>query len=341
MKVHLAAIGDADRPCVSMFHDRARFTRSHRVVSKPEDADLILLLGIFGQEPAKLIDHALYRSIPDRCAVYTEEDTYLPLVPGVYCSAHHDEHTRAGRVFSYTYLSRNGRHHNPFLAEVGEATPAPAATAKAYFFTFQGGSTSLLRKRLFNLSFKRDDVLIENTSSFHNWDESQPDRRERQRRYAETMAASHFVLCPRGAGPGSIRFFEAMANGVAPVLISDDYELPPGPAWDRFLIRVRERDIASLARILEPYLPVAGERGQMAREAFFEYFSIEHEFDSVVGLAARSLRHAGAREEEFRKRQPAMIRRTEGKRKIRNLLRAAALRSLKVLRLKNPYQMNR
>jgi hypothetical protein len=341
MRVHLAVISEADKAWIPMLENRAMQSRQHKIVPDAGSAGLILLLGPFALMPERLIAHELYKAFPERCAVYTEEDHYLPLLPGIYCSARKDEHTRIGRVFSYTYLSRNGRHHNPFLAEVAGATPVTPSHRKRYLFTFQGGSTSLVRKKLFNLRFHRDDVLIENTSAFHNWDEAQPDRRERQHRYAETLAASHFVLCPRGAGPGSIRFFEVMAAGVAPVLIADDYELPPGPRWDEFLVRVPEREIAGLPAILEPLVPGAAERGRAAQKAFFEFFSVEREFDSIVGLAARALHHAGPPEPEFRKRQPAMIRRAERRRKARSFLRNAVLRSLEALRLKNPYQMNR
>jgi hypothetical protein len=208
-------------------------------------------------------------------------------------------------------------------------------------FTFQGGSTSLLRKRLFNVKFNRDDVLIENTSKYYHWDDSQPDRWERQRVYAETVAASHFVLCPCGSGAGSIRFFEVMAAGVAPVLLSDDYELPPGPAWETFLLRVQERDIDKLPALLEPHVASAAERGRLAREAYFEHFSVEQEFDRIVELAVRSLRHGPPAEESFRKQQAAIVRRTALKRRLRDVLRAAVLKTLKVLHLKNPYQMNR
>jgi hypothetical protein len=79
----------------------------------------------------------------------------------------------------------------------------------------------------------------------------------------------------------------------------------------------------------------------LARQAFDEYFSIEREFDHFVELAARSLRHAPPSEEHFRKRQAAMIRRIEWKRKGRAAARAAVLKVLSMLRLKNPYQMNR
>jgi hypothetical protein len=341
MRVHLTAISEADQPCVSMFHDRATCSKLHAFEPDPGRADLILLLGVFAMEPRKILDHAVYKAFPDRCAVYDEEDTYLPLVPGVYCSARSDEHTRAGRVFSYAYLSRNGRHLNPYLAETPGPAPRVRAIEKRYLFSFQGGSTSLVRKRLFNQRFNRADVLIEDTSSFHNWDESQPDRSRRQLHYAETIAASHFVLCPRGAGAGSIRFFEVMAAGVAPVLISDDYELPQGPAWERFLIRVAEKDISRLPGILETEQPTAKQRGQVARETFFSYFSVEHEFDQIVEHAALAIGHAGPPEAEFRGRQRAMIRRAQWKRRGRSAVRSAVLRALKALHLKNPYQMNR
>jgi len=219
-----------------------------------------------------------------------------------------------------------------------EGMPLPE---KRFLFTFQGASTSLLRKRLFNINFNRPDVLIENTSTYYHWDDSQGGRQERQLAYAETVAASHFVLCPRGAGAGTIRFFEVMAAGVAPVLLSDDYELPPGPDWDQFLLRVPERDIARLPMLLEPHIASAPERGRLAREAFVEHFSMEREFDSIVDLAARSLRHGPPDEEQFRRQQVAIIRRAKRRRRMRNALRALVLRALKVLGLKNPYQMNR
>jgi len=135
--------------------------------------------------------------------------------------------------------------------------------------------------------------------------------------------------------------FDVMAAGVTPVLLSDDFALPPGPAWDTFLIQVRERDIAKLPEILEPYLESAAERGRLARQAFDKYFSIAREFDRIVELAALSLRHAPPREEYFRKRQAVMIRRLEWKRKARAGSRAAVLKVPRTLRLKNPYLMNR
>ena len=339
MKIHLTESHESEAP--ALFEARAVLSKQHQLVAEPSQADLILILGNFGTAPRELLDHPLYKAFPDRCAVYTEDDNYLPLVPGIYCSAHRDEHARSGRIFSYSYLSRNGRYRNPYLAETSSGLPRVEAPEKRYLFTFQGGSTSLLRKRLFNIKFNRSDVYIENTSTYYHWDDSQPDRRDRQLAYAETVAASQFVLCPRGAGAGSIRLFEVMAAAVAPVLISDDYELPPGPAWDTFLLRVPERDIARLPALLEAHVATAAERGRLAHQAFVEHFSVDREFDRIVELAVRSLNHASPSEEEWRKRQAAIVRRGELKHLLRGALRTVVLKTLQVLRLKNPYQMNR
>ena len=339
MKVYLAALRETDQ--VGIFEDHASLSRSHKLVSSASGADLILILGASAREPDQLLQYGLYRSYPDRCVVYTEEDDYLPLLPTIHTNAKEGIHTQIGRVFNYAHISRNGRHQNRFVGETTSAAPIGRTAQKRYLFTFLGGSTSILRKRLFNLRFNRDDVLIENTSAYWHWDNSQPDRETRQRRYAETIAASHFALCPRGAGAGSSRFFEVMAAGVAPVLLSDAYALTPGPAWDQFLIRVRERDIARLPAILESQLDSAAERGRLARQAFDEYFAIDREFDRIIDLAERTLRHSPPTEEYFRQRQTTMYRQFERGRKARTALRSLALGTLKALHLKNPYQMNR
>ena len=132
-----------------------------------------------------------------------------------------------------------------------------------------------------------------------------------------------------------------MAAGVAPVLISDGYLLPRGPNWDTFLLRVDERDISRLPELIEPYRDEAAQRGRLAREAFEEHFSIVREFDTVVSLASDALQSAAAHEQAFRREQPAMIRRMRWKNTLRDAARAAALKTIKALGLRNPYQMNR
>ncbi len=332
MNIHLAAVKETE--LTDLLPLRAASSQ-HLLVSDPATADLILLIGSFGVDPQLLLDHPLYRRFPQKCAVYTEDDNYLPLAPGVYCSARVDRSSRSGRVFSYSYVSSRGQYSNPYVAADAQAAE------KRILFSFQGGSTSLLRKRLFNLRFDRPDVLIENTSTYFHWDLDQPGRDARQKRYAETLAASHFVLCPRGAGTGSIRLFEVMSAGIAPVLLSDDYVLPPDVDWSQFLLRFPERDIRRLPELLEPYRPLSAERGRLAFAAWQKHFAPEVEFDAIVALSARSLEHGPPDEAIMRKRQARLIARANLHRKTRGLARAAVLRTLKLLGLRSPYQMNR
>ncbi len=332
MNIYLVPLNESE--LIDLLRSRAQQS-SHTIVGHPAEADLILLAGSFGTDPNVLLRHPLYLRYPDRCAVYTEDDNYLPLVPGVYCSAQVDEHSRAGRTFSYSYISRGGQFSNPFVG----STAIPSQ--KSLLFSFQGGSTSLLRKRLFNLRFGRPDILIENTSTYYHWDLNQPGRKDRQQHYAGTLASSHFVLCPRGAGTGSIRLFEVMSAGIAPVLISDDYLLPSGIDWDSFLLRVPEKDIARLPKLIEPHLASSAERGRLAQAAWLQHFAPEHEFNQIAAFCSRALQHGSPSESVFLRKQRGIIARAETQRKVRAFARSIALKLVKLLHLKSPYQMNR
>ena len=330
MKVHLATAKEND--LLTLMRLRGA-NSAHILTEEAADADLILFCGNPTHEPHLLLEHPLYRAYAEKCAVYSEDDEYLPLLPGVYCSARKDASCRSGRIFSWSYVSAGGRIANPYLGHV--------ESQKSLLFSFQGGSTSMVRKRMYRLRFNRPDVLIEDTSNYWHWDMDQAGREERQQAYAATLAASHFVLCPRGAGTGSIRMFEVMQAGVAPVLIADDYPLPPHVRWDSFLLRVAERDIRRLPELLEPYLGESVERGRLARQAWLDHFAPEREFDAIVDLAGRALRHGPPSEARLRRWQSTIIFSSRIRRDIRSRARSAILWTLKWLRLKSPYRMNR
>lgn len=64
-------------------------------------------------------------------------------------------------------------------------------------------------------------------------------------KYISNIVNSKFVLCPRGAGYTSARFFEAIWFGRIPILISDDAQLPLELIipWESLIIRVSEADM--------------------------------------------------------------------------------------------------
>ncbi len=70
--------------------------------------------------------------------------------------------------------------------------------------------------------------------------------------------------------------------GRAPVILSDDWVEPPGPDWSTFAIRVPEKQVADLPRILEEREEEAVERGELARAAWSEWYAKEVAFHRAV-----------------------------------------------------------
>ena len=60
------------------------------------------------------------------------------------------------------------------------------------------------------------------------------------------MLQLDLILCPRGEGTSSIRLFESLRMGRPPVIISDQWVPPEGPAWDTFSVRIPERRIHTI-----------------------------------------------------------------------------------------------
>ncbi|MDQ2919268.1 MAG: glycosyltransferase family 47 protein, partial [Verrucomicrobiota bacterium] len=91
-----------------------------------------------------------------------------------------------------------------------------------------------------------------------------------------------FVLCPRGVGASTIRLFETMRMGRVPVILSDEWVPPVGPLWEKFSVRVAEKDFAQVPRLLEEREHMAVPMGQLARREWEEWFSPEVAFHRVV-----------------------------------------------------------
>ncbi|WP_173179008.1 glycosyltransferase [Desulfosarcina ovata] len=94
------------------------------------------------------------------------------------------------------------------------------------------------------------------------------------------MNASIATLCPRGVGTQSIRFFETMAMGRLPVVISDRYVFPLNNTidYDQFVIRIKETRISQfperLAAVFGRLSPDDSRKmGARARQVWSDYFS--------------------------------------------------------------------
>lgn len=333
MKIFLEALGESE---VAGLLKKLRCVASedlHTVVHNPNHADLIVLCGSWTMEglSSLITANPLVKRYPDKCVVYSDDDAYLPLLPGVYCSPKSGFSVRRGRVQCYSYIVRHIQKGNPFVVPVAEQRN------KDLLFSFQGATSSLVRKRLFKMNFGRNDVLIEDTTFHSNWVPTAT-RAEQQKIYVETIARSHFVLCPRGGGSGSFRLFEVMRLGVAPVLISDCYVLPAGPDWSSFLIRIPEKDIARLPSILEPYRTESATRGRRAKEAWDRWFSTEQEFNQIISRCRSTLAVAGW-ERLYRLLWPILIVWHYALRRVRRDARAFVLRIVRSFGLRLPYSI--
>jgi len=76
--------------------------------------------------------------------------------------------------------------------------------------------------------------------------------------YNRCLSNARFALCPAGAGPNTLRLWEALAIGAVPVLLGHEPRLPEGgtlPAidWDEIVIHYRDPDLATLPTLLRSF----------------------------------------------------------------------------------------
>jgi hypothetical protein len=275
LKIHLVGLRATALSAMIELH-RVAEPALHVLVDDPESADIILFVGGWQAHGEGVVDSALPKKYPDKCFSYFDDDGFVPLLPGIYTNAKKPGWMDLARAESHMFIDAL----NPNIV------PVPNAEKK-YLLSFAGGSTSLLRKKLYKIDYGRDDVLIKNTSDYYHWDPSQEGRDARQKEYTTMIASSHFGLCPLGASAGGLRLFEVMQMGVAPVMMSDKFRLPDGPAWDRFLIDVPEWKIRELPEILEKYRSESAERGRLARLAWEQYFAPRVMFNGLVAVCVR------------------------------------------------------
>jgi Exostosin family len=327
MKIHLVSIREAAYDAMLELHRTAQ-PQLHTLVDDQESADMILLVGGWGPRGKGVVDNPLLKKYSAKTFIYHDDDGFVPLVPGVYSSAEKPGWIKLHRVESQKYIEALNPNIKPITIE------------KRYLFSFAGGSTSLLRKRLYKVKFSRPDVLIENTSDYYHWDSSQPGRDERQKQYATTIASSHFGLCPRGASASSFRLYEVMEMGVAPVILSDNLLLPEGPNWDSFAIRVPERKIKELDTILAARVDESAERGRLAREAYEQWFAPSVVFNHVVAACERARENRRIPERWIHPFWGFMLWRARFRNHARGVLKNLILRIFKLMGKPFIYEMN-
>lgn len=124
------------------------------------------------------------------------------------------------------------------------------------------------------------------------------DPKQARREYLENMVNSDFVLCPKGDGNYSVRFYEALSLGRIPILIDTDMAMPLEKTLDysKCILRVHHTDIGRLGDIIADFYESLTEEQfiemqRAAREAFIKYLR----YDSFFNVALPLLKEKGIR----------------------------------------------
>lgn len=259
----------------------------HHAVAEPGQADAVLFVDLHQHPDDRFLralrEHRLTRTCPERVFVYDERDYPFFTFPGVYVSATRSMGSRfGGAVCGGPY---------PRLPNRVTASSDPPK----FLFSFQGARTHPVRDHILQLRHSR--AVLEDASSLDAVSGAGREVEAARLRYRDVVAASKFVLCPRGHGPSSFRLYETLHAGRVPVVISDSWVPPPRIDWSTCAVRVREGDVDQIPRLLEGLEPAWGamvEAGARVVRAHFERDRLWDHYASSIEALASARRRAPA-----------------------------------------------
>lgn len=239
-----------------------------RIATGDEVPDIVLHLdsGYVGLVDLPQLRRRIRAHPAARHFLFSESDWPYAVLPGAYPSL-----TRVlpwARSWSY-------------LPDPDHSVPAAPLPPKeqAHLFSFLGRTgTHPIRERLLALD-NPDTPCLDLAAAPGRFTDFDYDRT-----YRELLLGSQFALCPRGFGAASIRLFEAMALGRAPVIIADDWLPPPDIAWRDFSLFVAEKDVMRIPHLLNEARGEAAAMGKRAREVFAAHFAPDVFFDRLLAM---------------------------------------------------------
>ncbi len=227
------------------------------IVELAEDADVIFFttLGLDEKEIFNIPNHRLVKKDPGKCYIICDRDAPIPVLPGMYTALPKLPFVSRAKWKKYFRTTFYLTDHNIYISNSKEIEKKDPI----YLFSFIGSLTSKVRGVILNFSFKRKDILIQLTQSSNFWEnfywihgiKKTEKNDDYLLNYAKNILQSKFVLCPKGNGISSYRFFEVMEAGRVPVLLSDNYILPEIPYdWNDLIIQIKEDNVHNLEQIL-------------------------------------------------------------------------------------------
>jgi hypothetical protein len=251
----------------------------HQLVNNPDDSDLVIFIDIAGPNWfAELRNNPVILRKPGKCFAISDSDRPMPLLHGVY--------TCASRDLRFLDRFRTGAY-NLLPAEIKNTLVASCEgrsyeNSKRYLFSFAGRDSAKVRKQLFELTWPSNVFIQDTSAKYHAFGQKLKENDLWANQYFEILQESKFAVCPRGVGSASLRLFEAMQMGVAPIILADDWIFPKGPDWSEFALIVPEKDVDRLYEIAKMNEGRALEMGRKARLAYETYFADEVYFNYLV-----------------------------------------------------------
>ena len=259
--------------------------KRHPLTEDSREADMIIITGLNEDDDyADLRANPLVRDHCDKCFAVFDGDFPRPLLRGIYPSI------SKKTWFSHRFRSGcYGLYHFDFRNPYVDDHPGNAYDMeKEYLYCFAGRISHKVRKVILDTKPRRPDIMLTDTSNFFLFSHEGVEKRVKEQEwFGGVLEKSKFSLCPRGAGTCSIRLFETMKIGVAPVILSDDWILPDGPDWNEFAILIPEKDAHRIEEIVgsreADYKPM----GEAAQKAYESHFSDTSYFNYLVDQCGR------------------------------------------------------
>ncbi len=252
---------------------------AHTLAPDPESAEIILApiqVTGYGRCFETLRRSPIYRKFAAKLLVYCLDSNQFPALRGLYPGAQ-QRWIEQGWALPAHYIST---HYHKFLFAPDELQH------KDVLFSFVGSSrTHPLREKIVQWQDKRGVVIDSSSKNDQQYWWERPEKDHFSAMFREVTRRSKFVVCPRGKSPASVRVFETMEAAAVPVIVADDLELPLGPRWEEFSLRVREQDVDKIPNLIERRQDRAEAMGKAARAAWEAYFSPQATVGSVVGWA--------------------------------------------------------
>jgi hypothetical protein len=288
VKIHLLAanslakIGESQRTKLEILWSIS--SRRYELTDNGEDADIILVSDLSGPNWFEgLRMNPLVNRHAGKCFAISDSDYPFPLLHGIYTSASSRLPFKS-RFRSAGYNLYPDEYLNPHLIDhPGNAYKKD----KTYLYTFVGRDSSQVRLQLFKLPQRDDSLIVDSSKQFAAFGPSPEPKENWQKKYVQILNESKYTLCPRGVGAASLRLFESLKMGVAPVILSDNWMLPEGPDWSQFAIQVPESKASNISEILKEHESEYAQRGMLARKAHESFFSKEVYFNYLIDLCIK------------------------------------------------------